>query len=144
MSYYTQIILHMILMLVFLSSMSAGIITAKFLKKKTSKWLKLHKIFMITGLVSGITGFGWIIYVVQAGLSPHFTVFHAILGIGTITAALTAPIIGLKYTSKKTDKSIKPLLRKLHRTFGWIGILLVLTSVVSGLSLFGIITIPFL
>ncbi|MCF6334537.1 MAG: cytochrome b561 domain-containing protein [Spirochaetales bacterium] len=144
MSYYTQIILHMTLMIVFFTSMSAGVYTAKFLKKKTSKWLKLHKIFMTTGLVSGLTGFGWIIYVVQSGLSPHFTVFHAILGLVTLSASLTAPLVGLKLMSKKTDKSKKPLLRKLHRTIGWTGILLVLISVVSGLSLFGIITVPFL
>jgi heme A synthase len=143
MSYYSQIILHMVLMLIFLSFSLAGIITAKYFKRKNPKWLKLHKFFMISSVSAALIGFGWIFYVVQSGMSPHFSMPHTILGLVTIILTLIAPIIGFRFINKNTDNTQKPLLRKLHRTFGWISLSLIIITITSGLVLFGIISLPF-
>ncbi|MDA3939207.1 MAG: cytochrome b561 domain-containing protein [Spirochaetia bacterium] len=143
MSYYSQILLHMILMMGFLVFAAAGIITAKYFKKRNPKWLKVHKLLMISGVSSGMLGFIWIFYVVQTGGGVHFTIPHTIFGLVTVLIALTAPILGFRFMSKKTDNSKKPLLRKLHKTIGWFSIILILSTVLTGLILFGIIALPF-
>jgi uncharacterized iron-regulated membrane protein len=143
MSYYSKIILHMILMLSFLVFSSAGIITARFFKKKNPKWLKIHKFFMLGSVISAAAGLIWIVLVVQSVSGIHFTAPHTILGLVTILLALTAPILGYRIMSKKTDNTRKPLLRKLHKSIGWISLILILSTVLTGLINFGIIAVPF-
>lgn len=143
MSYATQIKIHMILMIVFLVFALSGIITAKFFKKKTSKWLNLHKTFMIISVLSALSGFVWIFYVVQTSTGYHFTVLHTILGLVTLVLVFTAPALGLRMTSRKTSTNVKPALRVIHKTVGWVALLLILVTVMTGLSLFGIIYLPF-
>jgi len=143
MSYYSKIIVHMILMVIFLLFAGSGIITARFLKKRNPKWLKLHKMFMITGVSSAFAGIGWIIYVVQSEQGIHFYAPHTFLGLGTLILALTAPILGFMFMSKKTNTKLKPVLRKFHRIIGWITIILIFTTVFTGLLLSGILYLPF-
>ena len=144
MSYYSKILLHMILMIGFLFFSISGIITARYYKKRTSNWLKNHKLLMITGLGSGLLGIAWIVYVIQVDVGIHFTVPHHFLGAITVLIALSAPILGFKLMSRKTKNTIKPTLRKIHKWVGGLSLLLVLVTVLTGLSLFGIISIPFL
>ena len=136
MSYSFQITIHMILMILFLVFAISGIITVKFFKKKTSKWFILHKTFMLIGVLSSLSGFIWIFYVVQSTSGVHFTVFHAILGIVTLVTAFSAPVLGFRIMSSKTSNSVKPFLRKIHRLIGWLALVLVIITVFTGLSLF--------
>lgn len=143
MSYSSKIILHMIIMLVFLLFALTGIITARYFKKN-QKWLKIHKLFMIFGLTASVMGIGWIVFVVQVETGVYFMVPHAFLGPGTFLLTLAAPVIGYKYTSKKTDKDIKPLLRRFHKITGRVSLCLLFITIISGLIQFGIIPLPFL
>ena len=136
MSYSFQITIHMILMILFVVFALSGIIIARFFRKKSSKWLKLHKTFMILSILSALTGFIWILYVVQSTSGVHFTVLHAILGIVTLVTAFSAPVLGFRIMSSKTSNSVKPLLRKIHRFIGWLALVLVIITVFTGLSLF--------
>ncbi len=141
MSYFTKIILHMIIMLVFLFLAAAGIITAKFFKKRNPEWIKIHKTLMISGILSAFIGIGWIIYAVQSEQGLHFYAPHTFLGLGTFILALTAPVLGILFTGKKTRKELKPILRKLHKIIGWIILILIVVTVFTGLLLSGIIPI---
>lgn len=143
MSYYSQILLHMFLMIGFLVFAAAGIITARYFKKRSPQWLKVHKLLMISSLASALAGFTWIFIVVQTGGGIHFSVTHSIFGLVTFIIALSTPIFGYKLTSKKTGSKLKPVLRRLHKTFGWISLVLIVFTVFSGLILFGIISLPF-
>lgn len=143
MSYYSKIILHMIFMLIFLLFASAGIITARFLKKRNPKWLNLHKFLMIFGISSAFAGVAWIVFVVQSEQGIHFHAPHTFFGLSTFILALTAPILGFIFTSKKTDKKLKPILRKIHKIIGWISLVLIVVSVFTGLLMHGIIYLPF-
>jgi uncharacterized iron-regulated membrane protein len=143
MSYYSKIILHIILMSSFLVFSSAGIITARFFKKRNPKWIKLHKLFMLCAVTSAAAGIIWIIIVVQTVSGVHFTAPHTILGLITFLIALIAPILGFRLISKKIDNNRKPLLRKFHKTIGWISLILILSTVLTGLILFGVIALPF-
>ncbi len=141
MTYYTKIILHMSIMLLYLLLSAAGIITVKFFKKRNPKWMKIHKTLMISGVSSALIGIGWIIYVVQSEQGLHFYAPHTFLGLGTFILALTAPVLGILFTGEKTRKEIKTILRKLHKIIGWIILILIVVTVFTGLLLSGIIPI---
>ncbi|MCK5674375.1 MAG: hypothetical protein KAH95_13425 [Spirochaetales bacterium] len=143
MSYFSKIILHMVFMGLFLLFAAAGIITARYFKKRNPKWMKIHKLFMISGLTSAIMGISWIIFVVQTEQGIHFYAPHTFLGLGTFLLALTAPILGILFTGKKTNKNLKPVLRKFHKIIGWSSLILILSTILTGLIHFGIITVPF-
>ncbi len=143
MSYFSKIILHMIFMGLFLFFAAAGIITARYFKKRNPKWMKIHKLFMISGLTSAIMGISWIIFVVQTEQGIHFYAPHTFLGLGTFILALTAPILGILFTGKKTNKNLKPVLRKFHKIIGWLSLILISITVITGLLLSGILYLPF-
>lgn len=143
MSYFSKIILHLIFMGLFLLLAAAGIITARYFKKRNPNWMKIHKLLMISGLSSAIIGISWIIFVVQSEQGIHFYAPHTFLGLGTFILALTAPILGILFTSKKTDKNLKPILRRFHRIIGWISLILIFITVLTGLLLSGILYLPF-
>lgn len=143
MSYYSKIILHMIIMLIFLLFIITGIITARYLKKRNPEWLKFHKLLMISGLAASIIGIGWIVFVVQVETGVHFRMPHAYLGLGTFLVTLGAPVLGYKYTNRKPDKSRKPLLRIFHIITGRVSLVLLIITIISGLVQFGILPLPF-
>ena len=143
MTYFTKIILHMSIMLVFLLLAAAGIITAKFFKKRNPNWMKIHKTLMLSGVLSAFVGIGWIIYAVQSEQGLHFYAPHTFLGLGTFILALTAPVLGILFTSKKTNKDLKPVLRRFHKIIGWISLILIVVTVFTGLLLSGILSLPF-
>ena len=143
MSYYSKIILHMIIMLVFLLLTAAGILTARYFKKRNPKWIKVHKLLMVSGLTAAIAGISWIVFVVQTEQGIHFYAPHTFLGLGTFILALTAPILGLLFTRKKTNKNLKPILRRFHRIIGWTSLVLIFITVTTGLLLSGILYLPF-
>ena len=144
MSYYSKIILHMIIMLIFLLFIITGIITARYLKKRNPEWLNFHKLLMISGLTASVLGIGWIVFVVQVETGVHFMTLHAYLGLVTFILTLGAPVLGYKYTGRKTDKGRKPLLRILHKITGRVSLVLLMITIISGLIQFGIIPLPFL
>ena len=143
MSYFSKIILHMVFMLIFFLFAAAGIITAKYFKKGNPKWLKFHKLLMISSILSAFIGISWIVFVVQSEQGIHFYAPHTFLGLGTFILALTAPILGILFTNKKTDKKIKPILRRFHKIIGWISLILIFVTVLTGLLLSGILYLPF-
>ena len=115
MSYYSKILLHMILMISFLVLFTAGIITARYYKKRTSNWLKIHKFLMASGLGSAFLGITWIVYVIQVDVGIHFTGIHLFLGAITFMIAAAAPFPGFKLMSRNTSNSVKPVLRKFNK-----------------------------
>lgn len=143
MSYFSKILLHMILMLTFLLFSAAGIITARYFKKRNPKWMKIHKLFMISGVSSAIIGISWIVFVVQTKQGIHFYAPHTFFGLGTFILALTAPILGILFTSKKTGTKLKPILRRFHKIIGWMSLILIFITVITGLLLSGILYLPF-
>ena len=143
MSYYSKIILHMIIMLLFLLFTAAGIITARYLKKRNPKWLKIHRLLMISGLSASVMGIGWIVFVVQIETGVHFRIPHAYFGLVTFLVTLGAPVLGYKYTSRKTDNVRKSLLRILHKITGRVSLVLLIITIISGLVQFGILPLPF-
>jgi hypothetical protein len=134
----------MIFMLVFLLFTAAGIITARYFKKRNPKWLKYHRLLMISGLTASVMGIGWIAFVVQVEAGVHFRIPHAYLGIGTFLVTLTAPILGYKYTSRKIKKDMKSTFRRLHKISGRVSLALLIITIMSGLIQFGILSFPFL
>ena len=143
MSYFSKIILHMIFMVLFLLLATAGIITARYFKKRNPYWMKIHKLLMTSGLTSVFIGISWIIFVVQTEQGIHFYAPHTFLGLGTFILALTVPVLGILFTSKKTDKKLKPILRRFHKFVGWISLILILVTILTGLLLSGILYLPF-
>ena len=143
MSYYSKILLHIVLMIGFLIFTISGIIIARYYKMKNSNWLKFHKTLMISGLVSGITGIAWIVFVIQIDSGMHLTISHHILGFIAALFVIGTMVLGFKLMSPNTDNSNKSVLRKIHKFEGRLSLLLIIVSAFSGLLFFGIIPLPF-
>lgn len=129
----------MIIMLLFLFLMITGIITAVYLKKRTSKWLKFHKLFVLSGLAVSVIGIVFIVFVVQVEIGVHIRTPHAFLGLATFLLTLVTPILGYKYMRRNTDIGKKPLFRKFHKIAGRFSLILLFITIISGLIQFGII-----
>jgi len=115
--------------------MAAGFITARFLKRKMW-WLKLHKIFGISGaccVLAGVCFESIHLSLIGAG---HFNVPHACLGMLIILLSLITPAMGLMQIKMHGAAS---KIRILHRWSGRAIMILTGINIISGLYTAGII-----
>lgn len=124
---------HAFFMILGFIFMLKAILIARFLKKERW-WLRAHRcinsvatIFAVLGLLMGI-------YMVNETTGEHFSVPHTFLGIITIMFVIISPILGVAHQKVKGGG-----LRIAHRGIGWITLLLMLFTIISGLILVGII-----
>ena len=119
----------------------SGVLIAKFLKHRPDGlWFRIHKPLQIFGLVCTLTG--WIIALL------NFNVFgdvgntnyqHGILGCTVMTLGLLQPINAFLRPHAPEAGEEKPLLRLLweilHKSFGWIAILLAIVTISLGTTI---------
>lgn len=115
--------------------MTAGVVIARFLRQKRW-WLKVHRPAGITGAVFVSAGLAAAIVMVSQSGGSHLQVPHTWLGLATVLCAITAPTLG--HLQFKIRSKIQQL-RLWHRQIGYIALLLVLLSVLSGLFAAGIL-----
>jgi len=128
------ILIHMLLMITAAICLMAGITTAIFLRKK-SYWLKTHKNLNSVGffllLAGGIMAFANIL--INDG--THFNGLHQLIGLGALILTFITLLLGF-YSFKAINKIA---VRAAHRWLGRVSFLLILTALILGLMLAGII-----
>jgi hypothetical protein len=127
---------HAFFMVMAILLMADSIITARVFKGKWKKFLLVHKIAGYSGVVFAILGIVTAFYMISDSGRSHLNSFHALLGILTVISLLASPAIGqLHYRLiRKTRK-----LRMIHIVASWIVIGLWILTMVSGLSIAGVI-----
>lgn len=130
---------HIILMSIAGISSVTAIIYARYLKKKTKAWMKIHKILGITALFSFLLGFLSAFFMLGGFSGYHFTNNHAYWGLTSIIIVLCTTLMGLRMTGKKTSSAIKKKIRIIHPWFGRIAVVSILITNFLGLLIAGII-----
>jgi len=126
---------HALFMTIGLLSMLTAIYIAMF-RRKEKWWMKYHRKLGIIGSASTITGLILGFYMVEEATGEHWRVDHSVIGLLTILLAAATPTIGLlMFTYKKQIKTMKMV----HRWLGRVTLLLMLLTVLSGLSAAGVI-----
>jgi hypothetical protein len=115
--------------------MAAGFISARFLKRKTW-WLKLHRIFGISGACCVLLGVCFESIHLSLISAGHFNVAHAYLGTLIVLLSLITPAMGLMQV-KMYGMASK--IRPLHRWSGRTVIAMAGVNIISGLYTAGII-----
>jgi Eukaryotic cytochrome b561 len=128
------ILIHMLLMITAVVCFAAGIAAAMFLRKKNF-WLKMHKNLNSAGFFLLLAG-GVIAFVnILINNRAHLGSLHQQLGLATIILASVTLFFGF-YSFKATNKIV---VRAAHRWLGRVSFLLILTALILGLILAGII-----
>ncbi|MBN2539510.1 MAG: hypothetical protein JXB09_05625 [Deltaproteobacteria bacterium] len=128
-----MIITHAGCMLAGFFSMTAGITTALFMRRKRW-WLRVHRRFGSVGAICVLLGFMTALFMVSRQTGRHFAVPHAWLGLATILSVLCTYTAGLMQFKIKTAR-----VRSLHRWAGRGTFALMILNIVSGLFLAGIL-----
>jgi len=115
--------------------MAAGVFVVRFLRKK-HWWLKFHRSVGITGVMCLGTGVVAAVVMVSQGGSGHFRVPHTWLGMTAVLFAIVTPVLG--HLQFKIRSQIQQL-RRWHRRIGYTSLLLVMSTVLSGLAVAGYI-----
>jgi 4-amino-4-deoxy-L-arabinose transferase-like glycosyltransferase len=121
------IIVHIALMVI----SAALIVTAVFIARaRKPRWLKRHKTFAISGVVTSLAAFT-VIFIAKAGMQfPHFHSPHAIAGVLTLAILVATPIIGALIPKK--PKALRPV----HRVLGRIVSAAIILTALMGLLRF--------
>ncbi len=127
---------HAFFMVMALFLMADSIIVVKMFKGKWKKFLLVHKIAGSAGVVFAILGIVTAIYMISDSGRSHLGSLHSWLGILTIISLLASPAIGQLHFKliRKTRK-----LRAVHIYFSWAVICLWLFTILTGLSIAGVI-----
>lgn len=129
------IYIHASFMLAGFILMFAGMITARYLKKRLW-WLVLHKLFGITGVCCLLLGISLIsihLHLINAG---HLNISHAYLGVFIALVSVITPVMGyMQLKIHRITQKIKPV----HRLSGRFVIVLMGVNIVSGLYLTGLV-----
>lgn len=115
--------------------MFAGMVTARFMKKKTW-WFRLHKALGILGACFVFTGICFIslhLFLVSAG---HFNLTHGYVGSFVALLSVVTAVMGFVMVK---IYSIASKIRPVHRWMGRLVLLSMAANIVSGLYLMGII-----
>jgi len=131
----TPIYLHLGFMSAAFLAMAAGILIARFLKKK-KWWLKAHKGLNMAAVALALVGIVIIAVSVQDSGGPHFRVSHAYYGAAALSLLLLSPFLGFAMFKTK-DKTKIPRIKQLHRWSGRMTILLMAAAIIAGFSLMG-------
>ncbi len=127
-------LVHMILMIAATVCFTVGIASAMFLRKN-NYWLKLHKNLNSFGFFLLLTGGVMVFINIVINNGTHFSGLHQQLGLAAITLASVTLFFGF-YSFRAINKII---VRAAHRWLGRISFLLMLTALILGLILAGII-----
>ncbi|UCF07752.1 MAG: hypothetical protein JSW28_08950, partial [Thermoplasmata archaeon] len=115
--------------------MLAGVIVAKFQKKK--RWrIEVHKWLGVSGSIISLAGIilGFVMVTMTSG--EHFRVPHAYLGVLAAVFIILSPVLGIAQFKIKKNKA---RVRMIHRWVGRIAVTAMLINILAGLSLVGII-----
>lgn len=130
-----MIIVHGGFMVAAMLLMTAGALTARFMKKK-GWWLKLHRSFETVGLAALLAGILAAVVMVSLFSGRHLALPHAWLGVIIVIGAAGTLAMGLlQFRMPTRTRKIRPL----HRWSGRITIVLLIINILSGLTLIGII-----
>ena len=130
---------HISFMVLAVLSSAVGIVIARYYKKKTKSWMKIHKTLGIASSFSFIVGFVFAFIMLGGFSGYHFTNLHSYLGLSTIVLSLCNGTLGLIMTGKKASSSTKKKIRSIHRWVGRIALIMMLLTIFFGLVVAGII-----
>ncbi len=129
--------IHAVLMSTSFTALLSGIVISRFYFKK--KWrYKTHRKLGITAGITGVTGLVLAITMVQISSGAHLTSLHTISGAATGLLLILTPLAGLHIRRSKKKKQMKLS----HKTMGYITLILVTYTIVSGLIFTGILRLP--
>jgi hypothetical protein len=118
---------HVLLATSGVAVMLGGMLTARFMKKK-SWWLKVHKSLAISGALLTISGFVVAAYMVSTYMDTYLVMEpHAYLGITAFSLVVFAPIMGFMQFRTKDKR-----MHIIHRWTGRLAISMVLVNVAAG------------
>jgi hypothetical protein len=100
--------------------------------RKKKWWLKVHRSLGILGSLFAVLGLLMGMYMISVWATPHFRVPHAILGLTTVIFAITQPVLGFVHPKM-------PSLRPVHRWLGRVVVIMMLISIIAGLSQAGVL-----
>ena len=126
---------HIVAMSLAAALMSVGGIIARYYKKKTKNWLKLHKTFQWSAAILGVLGIVGGFVMVEVSTGMHFRVGHAVVALVSLILIALAVIVAygfLKGTKHKKETRI------MHRWIGRLTIVSFLTTIVFGLFAAGV------
>jgi hypothetical protein len=102
-----------------------------FARRKEKGWLKKHKLLGISGTSVAVAGMTMAAYMVSAASQEHLRVPHAYLGSFVIFLLIITPALGL--LQLRAAKENKAKIRRVHRLFGRIALLLMALNILFGM-----------
>lgn len=127
---------HATFMILGLALLTNGMLVARY-RKARQGWLPLHKALGLVGATFAFLGFMTAFYMVTASSGRHFAaVPHAYLGALALICLSITPLLGYAQFHVTAGRST---LRAIHRWSGRISIVLIALTLLSGLSLVGLL-----
>jgi hypothetical protein len=126
---------HAALMSLGFVCLATGMLVARYLKTR-QRWLNIHKALGIVGALFVLSGLFMAIYMVSVSTGQHFAVPHAYLGTIAIIFVCITPILGYAQFHVTTNRAT---IRTIHRWSGRITLVLVLSNMLSGFSVAGLL-----
>lgn len=102
-----------------------------FARRKDPGWLKKHKFLGISGASIAAGGMLMAVYMIDAASQAHFRVPHAYLGSFVILLLIVTPALGI--LQLKAARENKSKIRRVHRIFGRIALLLMALNMLLGM-----------
>jgi preprotein translocase subunit YajC len=121
---------HIVLMSLAGAGMITGAIIARYFKRRTKKWVKLHKAFQWGSAVCAVLGIVAAVIMVEVTTGIHLRVAHSIVAVASFGAIVLAITAGYGFLRRKTHKKE---LRIMHRWLGRVAILAWLVTITLGL-----------
>ena len=120
----SHLIEHMSFMILMILLLIFGVITAH---RRGRNWLKLHWRIVITGVISGLTGF-LIMFIFKLSHNySHFMSDHSKIALISLILVLIAPSLGLMVKKQILKRKI------VHKIFGYVSLIFCLTAATFGL-----------
>jgi hypothetical protein len=120
------------------SGLFLAILAANSAVRRTPKtsWLRIHKMVGALGVILVVCGLSLAFYMVSAGGGPHFKVYHAHLGIITLTFTVLTPLVGIISLKRRPPS---PGIRKTHIWLSRITLVLLIVTITSGMIQAGLL-----
>jgi protein-S-isoprenylcysteine O-methyltransferase Ste14 len=115
--------------------LATGMFIARYLKTR-KEWLKIHKALGVFGTLFVLAGLFMAIYMIAISPGQHFAVPHTYLGAIAIIFVGLTPILGYAQFHVTSNRAT---IRAIHRWSGRSTLVLVLSTMLSGLSLVGLL-----
>lgn len=124
----TLMILHEVFMVVAEVLIILGVITAR--KKPTSKWLNQHKLFVTFGILFVFISAVCIYTFKETHSYPHFSSFHALIGVLGIFLIATNYLVGFGLVKNLINKKV------IHHTIGRLTAFVIIIAAGAGVVRF--------